>query len=76
MKLYDLVNAMTIQGNIEIAVFDADGEEIERETFPCADDLSYCDIAEYEDLEVTYMFPNSTSTGRAWLTIEVQKEED
>ena len=76
MKLYDLVNAMTIQGNIELAVFDANGEEIERATFPYCDDLSCCDIAEYEDFEVTYMFPNSTSSGRAWLTIEVQKEED
>ena len=49
MRLYELVNAMTIQGNIEIAVFDENGEEIERETFPYCDDLRYCDIAEYED---------------------------
>ena len=75
MTLYDLVNSMTIQGNIEIAVFDIDGNEKERELFPSVDDLSCCKLAEYEDLRVTYMFPNSTTTGRAWLTIELLEEE-
>ena len=75
MTLYNLVNSMTIQGNIEIAKFDPSGNELDRELFPDVDDLSTIYLEDYEDLEVTFMFTNSTSTGRAWLTIEVQTEE-
>lgn len=75
MKLYDLVNSMTIQGNIEVAVFDADGSEKDRHFIRNSDDLCYDDIDDFEDLKVTFMFPNKSCDGTVWLNIEVQEEE-
>lgn len=75
MTLYDLVNSMTIQGNIEVAVFDTDGNEKDRHFIRNSDDLCYDDIDEFEDLKVTFMFPNKSCDGTVWLTIEVQEEE-
>ena len=74
MTLYDLVNSMTIQGNIELAVFDSEGAEKERHFIRNTDDLCYDDISDYEDLKVTFMFPNKGYDGSVWLNIEVQED--
>ncbi len=75
MTLYNLTQSMTIQGNIEIAVFDAEGNEKERHFIRNSDDLCYDGIDEFEDLKVTFMFPSKGYDGSVWLNIEVQEEE-
>ena len=78
MTFYELTNSMTIQGNIEIALFDESYNELDREYFPNEDDFyshSFCD-GEYDDCEVRFMFPQQTSNGISYLVIELVKEED
>ena len=67
MTIYDLSRDITIQGNIQIVVYDSTGEEIE--TFYFRDELSFdticCDIDGHEDAEVTYIYHDDN-----WLVIE------
>lgn len=78
MTLYDLANACTLQGNIEIKVFDGDGNELESrfvrdETgFEC----SFTNTDDLEDCEVSYMHATKSLDGTEWLVVEVVKEEE
>lgn len=78
MTFYELTNSMTIQGNIEIALFNEKWDELEREYFPNEDDFysnSFCD-GEYDDCEVRFMYAQQTDNGIGYLVIELVKEED
>ena len=76
MTLYELVENITICGNINIVVFDEAGErekEIHLAAVDCLD--CYCnDLEEVEDLEVTYIYHERGPAGMAWVVIELQKE--
>ena len=74
MTLYDLVNSMTIQGNIEIRVFNEDGDETTYRTFCNVDDLSVCDLDAVENMRVTYMYSIGNSRGNSSLIIELQED--
>jgi hypothetical protein len=77
MTLYDLTQSMTIQGNIEIKIFDADDTHTDSRFFPDEYDFDTTthDADDIEDLEVTYMYTTKSYDGTPWLTIEV-KEND
>ena len=86
MTLYDLMNSMTLQGNIEIRVMNCDGAVLKAEYFESVDDLEYCEISrleEMENLEVKYIYaetftkryPSSASTC-ACMVIELEESED
>lgn len=71
MTLYELVNDVTLQGNIRISSWDKDGEETIHLIVENHDDLFTGDLDEsYEDREVTYMF----CPGDGYLHIEVESE--
>ena len=80
MKLYDLVNNVTVQSNIELRVFNEDGEQKDTFFFNYCEDLSSQDIEEYEDYEVTYIYAE-TFVEKHWthdktrplLVVEVQE---
>ena len=74
MKLGDLCNAITIQGDVEIKVFDSDGNEEETR---CTHniDLRYTYTSDLEDLEVTYVYAASGKNGTPRMVIEVTKDE-
>ena len=77
MKLYELADTVTLQGNIIIKVFDGEGNEKEsrfvRDSggFDCAFD----DADDLEDCEVSYMYPEK-GIGTAWLVIEVIQDKE
>lgn len=87
MTLYDLMSAMTLQGDIDVRVMNDDGETVKEEYFECVDDLEMCEISRLEDmenLEVKYMYPeiftkhyypNGANT-RACMVIELEESED
>ena len=77
MTLYDLTQSMTIQGNIRIHVFDANGSEKEIRSAADQDDFSphLADMDDIEDLTVTYIYPTKEVGGMAWLNIEVAEED-
>ena len=71
MTLYDLVNDVTLQGNIRISSWNGDEEEVLLEV-ENHDDLFTGDLDEsYEDREVTYMF----CPGDGYLHIEIESED-
>lgn len=57
MTLYDLVNQMTIQGDIRVSVWGEEEEDVIE--FENCDDLSSEDIHKVENLEVLYIFSAS-----------------
>ena len=74
MTLYDLMNNMTLQGNIEVRVMNDDGEAVKTEYFDSVDDLECCEIFRLEDmenLEVQYMYAEN-----ACMVIELEKTEE
>ena len=75
MKLYELCSAIIIQGNIELAVFDEEGNEKERRFYRDQFDFdtNCTDAFELEDLEVTYIYPAKAYDGTQWLVIEVRE---
>ena len=83
MKLYDLMNATTIQGEfVEIKVFDEERNEIKSECFTCVDDLSNERVDEYEDMEIIYIYSEAfvryyphTTKNCSSLVIEVESED-
>lgn len=75
MTLYNLVNSMTIQGNVTIKVFDKDSSEKECYVIRDVDDLAYVyDYDEVEDLEISFMYVSKSCDGTPWLNIEVVEE--
>lgn len=77
MTLYHLTQSMTIQGNIEVKVFDADGAELDARFFEGEYDFNTncCDASDIEDLKVWYMYATKSCDGTEWLTIELIKED-
>ena len=76
MTLYELTDNITLQGNIEIVVFDSNGNEKETRFFPDVDSLDvYCyDISDLDELEVTYMYAKK-ELGIHKMVIEVTEED-
>ena len=75
MKLYELCSAIIIQGNIELKVFDEEGNEKEARTYRDQFDFdtNTTDAFELEDLEVIYMYPMDAYDRKPWLVIEVRE---
>jgi hypothetical protein len=81
MKLYDLADAMTIQGNVEVRVF-KDDDHVKSYRYNDCDDFRHsgydCEEDGIDDMEVLYMFAEDRiyrSQG-VWLIIEVTAEVD
>ena len=57
MTLYDLLNGngITIQGDVRLSVWKYDTETIVKE-LRNVNDLQCADLADYEDMEINYMF--------------------
>ena len=78
MTLYELCDNITLQGNIEIKVFDPEGTELESHFFRDEYDfnVSYTEHSELDELPVSYIYPNKSYDGTVWLVIEVTKEDE
>ena len=78
MTLKELSQSFNLQGNIEIKVFDPEGNEKETRCFKNED--TFCctctDTNDLEDLEVTYMYAIKSADGEAWMVIEVSEAEE
>lgn len=74
MTLYDMMNAMSIQGNVEIRIVDANGLAKETHFFRDVDELSSTcyDVDEFEDMEVLYIYPTKSLDSEPWLVIELE----
>lgn len=78
MTLYELCEEITIQGNIEIKVFDTAGNEVENHFFREEYDfhIAYTEHAELEDLQVSFMYAQKGIGGIVWFVIEVTQEDE
>ena len=75
MSLYELSDSLTLQGNIEIKVFDDIGTETESRKFQDMDGFSsFMDAPDLEHYRVSYMYATKRANGEAWLVIEVAKD--
>lgn len=83
MKLYELMNTVTIQGHVEIKLFEADGEEKDSAFYENVDDLATVEIPDgWDDYEVTFLYSQRFER-KHWkyveqaslLTIEVVADE-
>ena len=73
MKLYELLNATTVEGWKKIQCWEDDN----KPTIYCAGyHLFYEDIKEYQDREIEYIFPYTNGKNEACLCIELEKEEE
>ena len=70
MTLYELVNSITIQGNVRLSIFEDDSEK--STDYKGTYDLSDEDIEEFEDMMVTYMFYGDDG----FMHIELEKSEE
>lgn len=73
MTFYELTTTITLQGNIEVKIFNNQGDEIENRFFRDLDDfnINCTDTDDLEDCEVTYIYCTKSADGTPWLTIEV-----
>lgn len=71
MKFYDLCSDVTLQGNIEIDIYE-DGKEVGNRYFrdETGFDSYSNDCEDLDDYEVFYMYCDSNG----WLVIEVHKD--
>ena len=70
MTLYDLMNNITLQGHIEIQLFDKSGEEKESRFFEHCEDLNGMELPDgWEDKEVSYIYPQKF-TRKHWTWAE------
>lgn len=77
MTLYELCNNITLQGNIEIKLFDSQGNELESILFPDEWDFNITYThPELEDLEISYIYTTRGLNGSHWMTIEIIKEDE
>ena len=77
MTFYELTNSMTIQGNIEVVIFDGAWEEISRSKFYLEDDFYSSQMEEdCDDLEVHFLYSTKKDDGEPWLVIELEKEDE
>lgn len=73
MTLYDLTSTTTVQGSVEIKVFDEHGSEKESRFFRDQDDFS-CYMNDCDDIEnytINYIYPSKSYDGAVWLIIEL-----
>lgn len=76
MTLYELSDSLTLQGNIEVKVFDNAGTEAESRKFRDMDGFHSCmDAPDLEHCDVTYMYGTADAAGTAWMVIEVEAAE-
>ena len=78
MTLYDLANSATIQGNIEIALIDDNGNDVRRVRLGWVDDLAhelFRDLYGLEDRNVKYISPRIID-GDPCIIIELTTEGD
>lgn len=77
MTLYELTNSMTIQGNICVTIYDANGKETDRRFYyDLSDFVTYHEDADdLDDFVVTYIYADRAIDGGAWLNIELQENE-
>lgn len=77
MTLYELCDNITIQGNIELKVFDQEGNELDSYFFrdEYEFNITYTEHTELEDLPVSYMYTQKSYDGTAWFVIEVTRED-
>ena len=81
MTLYELMDSVTLQGNIEVRNLLVNGDTKEALYFESQDDLRSADLQGMEDLQVTYMYSekfekrywNHTATCSCMI-IEVEEE--
>lgn len=73
MTLYELTNAATLQGNIEMKIFGEDGDEKESRFFLDQDDFfpAHEDCDDVEDFRVSYIYYSHGCDGTPWLVIEI-----
>ena len=73
MTFYELTSTLTLQGNIEVKVFDTEGNEQESRCFRDLSDFdcTCTDTNDLEDYEVTYIYTTKSADGEAWLVVEV-----
>ena len=77
MTLYELSDSLTLQGNIEIKVFDDAGTETESRKFQdMAGFHSLMDAPDLEHYDVTYMYAIADTTGATWLVIEITEDKE
>lgn len=78
MTLYELCEEITLQGNIELKVFDQQGTEINSHFFHDESDfhITYTEHIELEDLPVSFIYPTKGYNGSVWLVIEVTAEDE
>ena len=76
MTLYDLSNSLTLQGNIEIKVFD-DCNVKETRCFRNVEDFNCTctDTNDLEDLNVIFMYAEKSADGTEWMVIELEAKE-
>lgn len=82
MKLYDLIENVTLQGNIEVKQLLVNGDTRRSLFFECVEQLRSADLNGMEELEVTYIYAetfeqknwNYTRT-RPLMVIEVEQED-
>ena len=78
MTLYDLANATTIQGNVEVRVFSC-GEELIKFQYPDCEDFAYSgyrneDYA-VEDMDVLFMYSIEGDGRKIWTVVEVEAND-
>lgn len=78
MTLYELTNSTTIQGDIEVALIDENGNDVRRVRLGRVDDLAhelFRDLYGLEDRNVKYIFPRIID-GDPCIIIELTTEGD
>lgn len=77
MTFYELTNSMTIQGNIEVVIYNGFWDEISRSRF-ALEDVFYSSRMEEDcdNLEVHFLYSTKKDDGEPWLVIELVKDED
>lgn len=77
MTFYELTNTITIQGNVEVKVFDAKGNDKESRCFRNLSgfDCISTDTDDLEENEVAYMYATKSADGEVWLVIEIAEVE-
>lgn len=78
MTLYELCEEITLQGNIELKIFNQEGNEINSNFFHDETDfhISYTEHTNLEELPVSFIYPTKGYNGAVWLVIEVVKEDE
>ena len=78
MTLYELCEEITLQGNIELKVFDQEGNEKTAHFFHDETDfhIAYTEHTDLEDLPVSFIYPTKGYNGSVWLVVEVTEEDE